>query len=485
MKTKGMSHQLEALRRSDGREYFALLMEQGTGKTWVLLAEAERLYAAGKIDALLVLAPNGVHSNWTRREIPAHLDAAALTHVWRAGKTIRAQRERAALLRPRADGEAVPLRVLAMNYDALNTKDGYDFAQRFLRSTRAMVVLDESGRVKNPASQRSKRAMALKPLAAVRRIANGTPIGNGPLDAFAQFEFLEHGLLGTTSYRAFVAEHAVLLDNNDPTFLRMAQRNPKAAHAQIVARDERDNPLWRNLERLQKRIEAHSFRVLKRDCLDLPPKVYREHTFELSAAERTAYDLLRDELRLQIADGSLKPVKALAALIKLQQISSGFVMDGVGIQQIGSSRLAALRDLLEDVSGQFIVWARFREELAQIAAALASDGVPVVEYHGGISAADRERAVEAFQSGVVRAFVAQQDSGGLGLTLTAATTVIYYSNTFSSLVRQQSEDRAHRKGTVSSVLYIDMIAEGTLDERILAVLRRKQDVAAAILDDDN
>ena len=487
MKTQAMQHQRDALAAMAGREAFALFMEQGTGKTWTLLADAERLYAAGRIDGLLVVAPKGVHTNWVRREIPTHLDAPVIARAWRSGGGKRARADLEEVFRPREDGEPPPLRVLAINIDALMTKDGYEFARRFLLGTRAMLVVDESSRIKNPAAGRTKALARMRPLAACARIATGTPITNAPVDVFAQMEFLESGLLGTTSYRAFVAEYAELMHEAHPMMRALAQRNPRAAQAQIIARNPDGSPRWRNLDKLQRLLAPHSFRVLKRDCLDLPAKIYKTHYFELSAEQQRAYGLLREQLRVRLESGEEETVSALAALVKLQQITSGFVNPPGGGDPIfigeENPRLSALAELVEDLQGPFIVWARFREELTHAAAALRKAGLRVAEYHGGTSAADREAAVDGFQRGEVDAFVGQPQSGGIGLTLTQAETVIYYSNDFNLETRLQSEDRAHRIGTRHNVVYIDLVAADTIDESIARALQRKTDVAANVLGD--
>jgi SNF2 family DNA or RNA helicase len=484
MKTPGMKHQIAALQRMDRRKHYALFMEQGTGKTWTLLADAERLYAQGAIDAVLVVAPKGVHTNWVLREIPAHMEGTIVARAWRSGAGARHKQHLEALFAPRAVGEPVPLRVLAVNIDALVTKPGYEFCERFLRATRAALILDESSRIKSPDAARTRALMRLRPLAAVARIASGTPVTNKPTDVFAQMEFLETGLLGTTSYRAFVAEYAELLSERHPLVQSMVRRNPRAAYAQVVARNPDGSFRWRNLDKLQRLLEPHSFRVLKRDCLDLPAKIYKVLPFELDAAQRRAYAKLQDELRIDLGDAVELPVSELAALVKLQQITSGFVNTPMGVVYVSQDnpRLRALLDAVEDIDGQFIVWARFREELAAVAEALRAAGVDVVEYHGGTATRAREAAVDAFQRGAVRAFVGQPQSGGIGLTLTAAETVFYFSNDFNLETRLQSEDRAHRIGTRKHVVYIDIVAEDTIDEQIARNLRRKQRTAALVLD---
>lgn len=485
MKTQGMRHQLAAVQRMVGRPTYALFMEQGTGKTWTLLADIERLYAKGTIDSALVVAPNGVHSNWIQREIPAHTEGNIIARAWRSGAGARHMRSLDDLFRPRPEGQSVPLRILAVNIDALVTKKGYEFCEQFLLSGKPLIVLDESSRIKNPDAARTKALMRLRRYCKGARIASGTPVTNSPVDIFAQMEFLESGLLGTTSYRAFVAEYAEVLSTDHPLMQNMVRRNPKAAYAQVVARNPDGSPRWRNLEKLQRLLEPHSFRVLKKDCLDLPDKIYKTITFELNAEQQRAYTKLQDELRIELDDRTELPVSELAALIKLQQITSGYVNTPLGVRYVtrDNPRLKAFMDAVEDVDGKFIVWARFREELDAVANALAEAGITCVQYHGGVGRESREDAVDRFQTGDVRVFVGQPQSGGIGLTLTAAETVFYFSNDFNLETRLQSEDRAHRIGTRKNVVYIDIAAEGTVDEKITRNLQRKKRTAAVVLGD--
>lgn len=487
MKTQGMRHQLEYLRLSEGREYFALFMEQGTGKTWSILADAERLYAAGKIDALFVLAPNGVHTNWVLREIPTHLDAQCIARAWRSGAGKRETAKLEQLFEPRPVGGVVPLRVLSMNIDALTSDKAFKFAARFLMATRAMIVVDESTRIKNPNAARWPKVMQLRALCEFARIASGRPNPQSPLDFFGQMEFLRSGLLGTSSYRAFVAEYAELIDMQSDEMKRMVVRNPRAAYAQIVAKDEETGaPRFRNLDKLRKLLEPHRYRVLKRDCLDLPDKVYQTQYFDLAPKQRRAYALMEEERRV-VLDGRETPVRRLGAMTKLQQITSGFVMiDGEVIrppQLADNPRLDALMELIEDDDAPVIVWARFREELSMIAAALRKAGRRVVQYHGGVSAVDRDAAVDAMQMGAADAFVGQPQAGGIGLTLTRAEWTVYYSNDFNLETRLQSEDRNHRIGTKKSVRYVDLVARNTLDEAIVRSLQRKERLGATMLGD--
>lgn len=479
MKTTPMEHQKEGERRLlAAPNYYALGAEQGTGKTWMLLNDAENQFNAGRIQGLFVVAPKGVHTNWVRREIPTHLSVPHQAEYWLsgAGKKQMARLER--LLRQDPGEE---LMVLTMNVDAVNTKGGFEFATKFMRRFKCMMVIDESQRIKNPAAKRTKRIMSLAPLAVSRRIASGTLVANSPLDLFGQYEFLRNGILGTTSHRAFTAEYAELLPDNHRLVQEIRSR-ARGGNPQVIKRDRFGNPVYRNLEKLQRLMAPHTFRVLKADCLDLPEKIYQTHYFDLTPAQKRLYDSVKDDMRYHRADGEIDTFTALTLINKLRQLTSGFIMvEGEPTElREAKPRMDALQDLVEDIDGQIIIWASFREELRQISEMLAEHGV--VQYHGGINAKEREEAVDKFQSGEARIFVANPAAGGTGLTLTAAKTVIYYSCSFSLEERLQSEDRCHRIGTRHPVVYIDMVATDTIDERIANALQTKEAVAAKILD---
>lgn len=488
MKTQGFKHQLTALAAALGRDYFAYLMEQGTGKSWTFLADSERSYAMGEINAVFILAPKGVHNNWVKREIPTHMEGDIVARAWTSSDAKYAVRHLEELFKPRPEGEPVPLRILSMNFEALNTKKGFAFAMRFIQTFDVMFGVDESSRIKNPKAARTKAVMKLRPFARKVRILSGTPVTNKPMDIFAQYEFMREGLLGTTSYRAFTAEYAELMDSDSKMMKNMIQKNPRMAFAQIIKKDANGRPIWRNMERLQKKIAPHCFRVLKKDCLDLPEKIYKTYPFELDAKQRAAYMILDKQLRLILTDGEVMTVERLAKITKAQQITSGFfVIPGTDgeVQLVASDknpRMIALMELLEDTDGKMIIWARFRQEIEMICHELRKAGREVVEYHGGVNKDDREHAIDSFQSGSAEIFVGQAQAGGIGLTLTAAETVIYYSNSYDLELRLQSEDRAHRIGTTKHVVYYDLVAEDTIDEQIALALQSKKSFAEDLLD---
>lgn len=486
MKTKPLKHQVLGVQLlKDNPKHYALACDQGTGKTRMLLEDIEWQWKQGRITAALVVAPKGVHSNWVRREIPIHMDVPLVADHWVSQAGVKRKRKRDRLLRTADEGV---LTIFAINIDALNTKSGRAYCEQFLHSHEAMMIIDESSRIKSGTAGRTKAAIALGKMAVSRRIASGTMIAQSPLDVFYQFEFLapRGKLLGTTSYRAFVAEFAEVLPPNHHLMRHAMAQSRGRGTPQLIARDERTGqPKYKNLEKLRELMAPYTYRVLKTECLDLPPKVYQTRYYELEPAQERIYKQAADELRYQRDNGDIDKYTALTKTTKLQQIVSGFVRNSDGdIEQIGKDnpRLKLLQEVLEDVNGSCIIWAIYRHEIAQIAALLENMGISFVEYHGGVAQADREVAIDSFQKGEVQVFLGNAQAAGIGLTLTAAETAIYYSNSYSLELRLQSEDRCHRIGTKKTVVYIDIVAEETIDERVAAALQVKQDVASAVMD---
>ncbi len=477
MKLKPRSHQEFAAAKMTGRDEYALFCEQGTGKTYMILANAERLFEQGQITALLVVSPKGVHTNWANREIPKLLSVDYICAVYKPKVRyfVRAYDEMM---------QSSRLRILCINIDAAVTNNGAKVCIDFLKNNRAMMVVDESQRIKNPSAGRTKAITSLGALAAIRRITTGTAATNSPADVFSQFQFLKRGLLGTNSYRAFVSEYTELLPATHPLVQHIREENPRLrVDPQIAVKDELGNPIYRNLDQLHALMSPHSYRVKKSECLDLPEKIYRVMEFEMSPRHRDVYDSLKEDLRIELEEGELTTIKKLALGTKLQQITSGFMIVHNEPTPIYDSnpRMELFKEIVQDLEGQFIVWAKFTHEIQQILAELDAMKIRCAGYWGDVNDKDRETAVDGFQSGEIRALVGVAKAGGVGLTLTNAEDVIYYSNDFSLEDRMQSEDRCHRDGTTHHVTYTDIVAPNTIDERIAGALATKTNMAAAIM----
>jgi len=489
-KTKPRDHQLEGIRLVDGRTAFAYLAEMGTGKSWMLINDVASLWGEGRVNGLLIFAVNGGQWTWTLNELPAHMPdwVRWRSAAWSAHQTKKTAHALNSIL---TGDDSTELRVLVMNHEALQTKRGLEFAQRFATSViKLMIAVDESSGFKNPQAVRTKALFSLKPFSTYRRILDGFAINNGPFDAFAQFSFLDETILRTTSYFAFKAEYAEMLSPTNALVQSVKRRSGSRGTPQIVARAPDGKPRYKNLDKLNALIAPHSFRVLKADCLDLPEKVYTQTYFELEPQQRKVYDLMEDQARMIIENGEETPVARLAALMKLSQINSGFIISPITREPMPiegeNPKLSLLESRLETLieGGQrIIVWARFREELKQIAALAARRGWSIVQYHGDTPRDERIEGITKFQAGEANIFLAQQQVGATTITLTAATHVIYYSNTFSARDRWQSEDRAHRIGQRNVVTYEDLIALKTIDAKIVSVLRSKRDCAELVMGD--
>jgi SNF2 family DNA or RNA helicase len=242
--------------------------------------------------------------------------------------------------------------------------------------------------------------------------------------------------------------------------------------------------MYRNLDKLNRMLEPHVFRVRKDEVLDLPPKVYKVFNFELNDKQRRAYDYLKEGYAFVSKEKGTVSFEAIAARTKMKQVTSGFIHINNEPQILDpedNPRLETFKEIIEDLEGQFIVWSIYKEEIKQIVAALEEMGITHVQYHGDISKDDRERAIDDFQAGKARAFVCNK-AAYAGITLTAARTSIYYSCDFDNDIRAQSEDRCHRIGTTHSVLYVDLVAEDTIDEDVVKSLAMKNAVADHVID---
>lgn len=490
-KTKPYAHQLACLEKFGNTEAWALTAEMGVGKTFIIINNMADLWSNGEINGALVLAPNGVHTNWTNIELPKHMPDW-VRYSMAAWKSSPKKKEKEQLKKLFECSDSSELRIFCMNWEALQSEKGNAAAVEFCKSTSKLIIIgDESTMIKNPGAERTKALMRLKKYSSYRRIMNGTPVSNSPFDVFSQYAFLDENILQTTSYYAFKAEYADMLQEGDRLLAAIKQRSGGKATPQVIARDKNGSPRYKNLGRLEALTAPHSFRVLKKDCLDLPEKIYKTAFYEMTAAQRKIYDLMKEENRMMLCDEAVPVANKLVALGKLAQIASGYFLppsskDPVRIEG-GTPKLSLLAETIELVvkeqGKKVIVWARFHIELDDIAELMVKLGVKAVSYDGRVHADDREQAKEDFQNGDASVFIGQQQSGGVGITLTAASVVIYFSNTFSLYDRLQSEDRAHRIGQKENVVYIDLIAENSIESKMLAALRSKKNIADMITGD--
>ena len=470
-KTNPYDHQRKALEASWAEEYYALFMEMGTGKTKVAIDTMAVLYEAGKINAALIVAPKGVYDNWFKNEIPAHLpDRIERTLLrWTPAKTKRMEID----LKDFIVGDLNGIKIFVMNIEAFSTSRGTDAATAFLyQNPNNLVVVDESTTIKNRKAARTKNIVKLQEYSKYRRILTGSPITKSPMDLFSQCDFLKNKALGFNSYFAFQARYANIQQRT------MGHRS----FQQIVG--------YRRLDELSEKLDTFSDRVLKQDCLDLPEKVYVRREIEFTPEQKKLYTQMKKLALAKLESGELATTASvLTQIMRLQQICCGFIQPDEGeIETIPSNRLKELLELSDEVQGKAIIWATYTHDILRIEEELKLRFGPdsVATYYGGTPQDQRQEIVTRFQDKAdpLRFFVGQPRTGGYGITLTAANTVIYFSNSYDLEIRLQSEDRAHRIGQTNKETYIDMVSPDTIDEKILQALRSKIDIAGQVLGED-
>ncbi len=467
-KTKPYAHQLKALEMSWNKEVFAYFMEMGTGKSKVLLDNVAMLFDKGKINSVLIVAPKGVYKNWYDSEIPEHLPKHITRNVvlWKSLITKEQKLKYDSLFKPDFD----ILNIFIMNVEALSTKKGLEAARQFLNVKRVLFAIDESTTIKNPGAKRTKNIIQLSKLGKYRRILTGSPVTKSPLDLYTQCSFLDPYLLDFTSYYAFRNRYA-----------EMRTANFSGRSVQVVTG-------YKNLAELSETIKSFSYRVLKDDCLDLPPKTYMKRVIQLTPEQKRVYEQMKSTALAMLNGKMVTTMNVITQLMRLQQITCGhFKADDDSIQNIKSNRITELMDVLEEVEGKAVIWAHWRHDIDTIVKSI-EDKYPesVVTYYGDTTTEDRQKAIKKIQDpeSKVRFLVGTPQTGGYGITLTGASTMIYYSNGYDLEKRQQSEARIDRIGQKKPMTYIDILAEDTIDEKIVKSLRKKVNIATEIMGEE-
>ena len=463
-KSKPFAHQLKALEMSWDKEVFAYFMEMGTGKSKVLIDNIAMLYDKGKINGALIIAPKGVYKNWLESEIPNHLPDHIEKKIgfW---QTKPDANDMKMLLKSDED-----LHICIMNIEAFSTKKGVEYAYKFLSCHRTLIGVDESTTIKNPNAKRTKSILTLSKHSKYRRILTGSPVTKSPLDLFSQCQFLDPWLLNQQSYYAFRTRYAIC-----------RKINVSGRQVEIVVG-------YRNLGELSEQLKPFSYRVLKDDCLDLPKKTYMKRIIQLTDEQKKLYKQMKEQALAFLNGKMTTTVTVITQLMRLHQITCGhFKADDGSVQEVNSNRLDELMDILEEMEGKAVIWAHYRHDIENIVNALEKKYPgETVTYYGDTSTEDRQKAIKLIQDpeSKVRFIVGTPQTGGYGITLTGASTMIYYSNGYDLEKRQQSEARIDRIGQEKPMTYIDIIAEGTIDERIVKALRTKVNIATEIMGEE-
>ena len=467
-KTKPYDHQIKALEKSVDEKNYAYFMEMGTGKSKVLVDNMAMLYDKGKINGALIIAPKGVYNNWFTGEIPTHLASHIKPKMvlWTAAISKTKQKEYDSLFETGYD-----LHILIMNVESFSTDKGRLFAGKFLRAHRALMTIDESTTIKNPTAKRTKAIVALGKEAYYKRILTGSPVTKSPLDLFSQCNFLNDELLESGSYYSFKNRYAVMKTHN------FGGRRVQLVHS------------YQRLDELASILKGFSYRVLKEECLDLPDKIYIKREVELSKEQLQAYSTMKSAALATLKGKIATAPHVLTQMMRLHQITCGHLKNDDGTTtEIKSNRMTELMNLLDETEGKVIIWGNYIYDIENLVKAVGKEygADSVVQYYGATSQDDRAKAIKKFQDpdSKVKFFIGNPQTAGYGITLTAAGTVVYFSNGYDLEKRLQSEDRAHRIGQTKSVTYVDFIAPKTVDEKIVKALRNKIDIASQVMGEE-
>ena len=425
------------------------------------------LYDKGKIDGALIIAPKGVVKTWYEQELPTHLPSHVenVTVLWQSNIT-KKQEEKLEML---FEIETA-FHILVMNVEALSTEKGVNFAKKFIDSHKTLMAVDESTTIKTPTAQRTKNIILLGKQAKYKRIMTGSPITKNPLDLYTQCEFLDPWLLDFASYYSFRNRYA-----------EMKTMHVTGRSIQVVKE-------FRHLGELSDTVKQFSYRVLKEDCLDLPPKNFIKRHITLTLEQQKVYKQMKEHALAILNGKTTTTMTVLTQLMRLHQITCGhFTADDGSVQSVKSNRMSELMSILEEIDGKAIIWANYQRDIENIVNDITKKYGPesVVDYYGLTPQEDRQDNIRKFQNDPeCRFLIGTPQTGGYGITLTQANTVIYYSNGYDLEKRLQSEDRAHRIGQKKTVTYIDLICEDTIDEKIVKALRDKINIASEVMGEE-
>lgn len=467
-KTKPYAHQEEALQRSHDKKNFAYFMEMGCGKSKVLIDNIYWLYQNKLIDTAIIVAPKGVYMNWVNNEIPIHMleDMDPEIYLWKANPT---KNEKKRLTEGVTNRNK--FRILVMNIESFVTKKAPVFLESFTHRSEFLLAIDESTTIKNPKAKRTKAIVKFGETAKYKRILTGSPITQSPLDLYSQCAFLNKKLLGYDSYWSFQGRFAIIKQ----------QRMGNHSFNQVVG--------YKNLDELTQKLKIFAHRTTKKEALDLPEKIYTTRQVELTSTQQEHYQSMKKTSVIFLEEGEMVTApEVMTRLLRLQQLLCGYLVsdDGETIE-LANNRIKVMMEVIEEMTGKVIIWSRFRHDIKKIKNELSKTygSGSVVTYYGDTTQEDRDSAIHNFQTNPeTRFFVSNAQTGGRGITLTAASNVIYYSNDFNLESRKQSEDRCHRIGQHKPVLYVDLVCPNTVDVHIVKSLVEKDKIANKTLGEE-
>lgn len=448
-KTKPWEHQKQAFLKSCYKEKYALFMEQRTGKTKLALDTAAYLWENKKINMLVVVAPNIVHNDWLMEGCKVHLKCPYIGFAWSSSKNKIEVEEVSHYFYDTTN----KLGVFTINKEAINTASGMEVLRYVLKYYKCLLVVDESHNFKNPHAKSTGTLLVAAKKVPYVRILSGTPIGNSLVDLYSQLKLLDEKILGYSSFSSF---------------RRFCEDYPAKAKEYIYYK-----------------IKKYFIRVTLRECFkDIPPMMDIIIKYKMTDKQKSIYkEIIDNNFIMDSKDTTL--FKNI--IIKLQQVVSGYYIDTEGteveiVEGNKNPKIIALNELIEKVEGKIIIWTKFKKEVKDIAKNLDNKYKYVI-YTGEQSTEEKLFAKTQFKTNPdIKIIIINIQSGAEGLTLPEADTSIYYSNTYSYLKRDQSEKRFITGENNNPKTCYNLCSIGTLDSRILYLLKRKKQLSKEMID---
>lgn len=516
-------HQNEGLKFINKLDFFALFMEQGTGKSKVTIMKLQSLLYNRKVDRMVVICPNALKSQWAQEQFKEHFGAPFAVVEWDGFDTIKKKNEFDEVLK--FDG----LKVFVINVESFQSGTVDLFLKMFCRGKDVFVAIDESTSIKNPEAKRTMRVLNGFKGRRYKAILTGTPTPNSPFDLYSQFEFLKPGFFGGMSYHQFKNRYGILINFVDEKSKRRYQKpidevsfrymknflnkriangltedditecaikfNTTVKNVTLINKMTEYTP-YKNMEELNARIEPYTYKCMKKDCLDLPDKIFIDLKIDLTKEQKRLYKTLQKEMVVSYEDDLLEVEHKLTAVMRLQMIANGlfpykkvstikisdelsleYAQKGFEVKRIKeNAKLNALLTDLQDVSKdtQIIIWCNFIEEIKMITEELRKAGYTAKSYFG--ETVNKNEVIQQYKAGEFQILVINTFIGREGLNLQNCTLHYFYSNTWRADVRLQAEDRSHRIGQTNKVVYKSLICKNTIDEKLIEVIKRKTNV---------
>lgn len=438
-------HQKEAIRQALEHDAYAIFAETGTGKTLIAI----ELIKTRNVPALVVCPLSIIQSVWMQSLEEFYPESVPI-NLWKIRGSLKSRMNFS------------PQTVGIINYESLKNLP-IDFIQSF-----QYLILDESSKVKDPSSMISEfiagtasgRKPGISQFFKYRNVMSGTPAPNTPMEYWSQMAVIDRSILGENFYR-FREHHFFNPNQRFGAYIWKI----KSGHDKMIV----------------DAIKSKAFYISKKECLDLPEQTFVSKTYVMTPKQKKAYDEMKKESITELKDVAVLGVNEVAKIMKLRQITSGFIKTESGEAiQISEGKMDILKETLKEIGNHpVIIWCQFHYEIERIRSAL---GPECAALYGGIpSQAKKDEAIEDFKSGRKRYLVAHPKSGGMGLTLINCSYNIYYSMDYSYESLKQSEDRTHRMGQKENVTYIFLMAENSIDEVIYRALIKKENLSDQIL----